>query len=171
MDLLSLIKTRRSVRAYKPDEVPSDILAEILEAGTYAPTGMGRQSPKIIAVRDKKYRDEISKLNAKIMGVDFDPYYGAPVIVLVLGDSSIDTYVEDCSCVLENIMLAAHAKGLSTVWVHREHIIFDSPEGKALLKEWGLPENLRGVGSVALGYAAEPAKEAAPRKEDYITII
>lgn len=171
MDLLSLIKTRRSVRSYKSDEVPSDVLAEILEAGTYAPTGMGRQSPKIIAVRDKKYRDEISKLNAKIMGVDFDPYYGAPVIVLVLGDSSIDTYVEDCSCVLENIMLAAHAKGLSTVWVHREHIIFDSPEGKALLKEWGLPENLRGVGSVALGYAAEPAKEAAPRKEDYITII
>mgnify|MGYP004628451289 FL=1 len=171
MDLLSLIKTRRSVRAYKPDEVPSDILAEILEAGTYAPTGMGRQSPRIIAVRDKKYRDEISKLNAEIMGVNSDPYYGAPVIVLVLGDSSANTYVEDCSCVLENIMLAAHAKGLSTVWVHREREIFDSPEGKALLKEWGLPENLRGVGSVALGYAAEPAKDAAPRKEGYITII
>lgn len=171
MDLLSLIKTRRSVRAYKPDEVPSGILAEILEAGTYAPTGMGRQSPRIIAVRDKKYRDAISKLNAEIMGVNSDPYYGAPVIVLVLGDSSVGTYVEDCSCVLENIMLAAHAKGLSTVWVHREREIFDSPEGKALLKEWGLPENLRGVGSVALGYAAEPAKDAAPRKEGYITII
>ena len=171
MDLISLIKTRRSVRAYKPDEVPSDILAEILEAGTYAPTGMGRQSPRIIAVRDKKYRDEISKLNAEIMGVNSDPYYGAPVIVLVLGDSSVGTYVEDCSCVLENIMLAAHAKGLSTVWVHREREIFGSPEGKALLKEWGLPENLRGVGSVALGYAAKPAKDAAPRKEGYITII
>lgn len=171
MDLLSLIKSRRSVRSYKPDEVPKDVLGEILEAGTYAPTGMGRQSPKIIAVCDKAYREKISKLNAEIMGVDFDPYYGAPVIVLVLGDSSINTYVEDCCCVLENIMLAAHAKGLATVWVHREQQIFDSPEGKALLKEWNLPENLRGVGSVALGYAASPAKDAAPRKDDYITII
>ena len=77
----------------------------------------------------------------------------------------------DGSCVLENLMLAAHAEGLGTVWVNREREIFDSPDGKALLRDWGLPETLRGVGAIALGYAAGPAPEAAPRKENYIVHV
>lgn len=170
-DFYDIIKGRRSVRAYKSDEVPADKLARILEAGTYAPTGRGKQSPQIIAVTDKKYRDKISKLNAAIMGTDSDPYYGAPVIVLVLADGNANTFVEDGSCVLENLMLAAYAEGLSSVWVHREREIFDSEEGKALLREWGLPETLRGVGSIALGYPAADPREALPRKNDYIRYI
>ena len=151
-NFLSLIKTRRSVRAYKPQPVPSEALDAVLEAGTYAPTGGGRQSPTIIAITDPKYRQEIARLNAEVMGNNTDPYYGAPVVILVLADGSANTFVEDGSCVLENMMLAAHALGLGTVWVHREREIFDSESGKALLREWKLPETLRGVGAIALGY-------------------
>lgn len=100
-DFLTLIMTRRSIRAYRPDAVPADVLARVLE----------------------------------------------------------------------NLMLAAHAEGLGSVWVNREREIFDSPDGKALLRDWGLPETLRGVGAIALGYAAVPAPEAAPRKENYIVHV
>lgn len=170
-DFYDIIKSRRSIRGYKSDEIPADKLARILEAGTYAPTGRGKQSPQIIAVKDKAVRDKISALNAAIMGTNSDPYYGAPVIVLVLADGTANTFVEDGSCVLENMMLAAEAEGLGTVWVHREREIFDSDEGKALLREWNLPETLRGVGSIALGYPAAEPREAAPRKGDYIKYI
>ena len=145
----SLIKTRRSVRAYKAEPVPPEALDAVLEAGTYAPTGGGRQSPTIIAITDPKYRQEIAKLNAEVMGSSTDPYYGAPAVVLVLADGGASTFVEDGSCVLENMMLAAHALGLGTVWVHREREIFDSEKGKALLREWKLPETLRGVGAIS----------------------
>ena len=170
-EVLENIKNRRSIRSYKNNPVPEDLLNLVLEAGSYAPSGMGRQSPTIIAIKDKKYRDIISKLNAKVMNRDADPYYGAPIIILVLADSTISTYVEDGTCALENMMLAASSLGLGTVWVHREKEIFDSKEGKALLKEWNLPETLKGVGSIALGYSNEPIKEAKKRKDNYIVKI
>lgn len=165
---LTMMKTRRSVRSYRSDAVPEELLDAILEAGTYAPTGGGRQSPVIVAIRDPKLRQKIAKMNAKVMGAETDPYYGAPVIILVLAKQEANTCVEDGSCVLENLMLAAHAAGLSSVWVHREKEIFESEEGKMLLREWGLPDTLRGVGGIALGYAGEEPGEAAPRKEGYI---
>ena len=155
-DFLTLIRTRRSIRAYRPDAVPADVLARVLEAGTYAPSAMG---------------DRLTKLNAAVIGKDTDPYYGAPVIVVVLSDGRKANYLADGSCVLENLMLAAHAEGLGSVWVNREREIFDSPDGKALLRDWGLPETLRGVGAIALGYAAGPAPEAAPRKENSIVHV
>lgn len=167
-EFLDMLLTRRSVRAYKPDPVPTALLEEVLRAGTYAPTGGGRQSPVLVAVTDKAARDEISRLNAAVMGKDTDPYYGAPVLVLALADPASSTWVEDASCALENMMLAAHALGLGSVWVHREREIFDSEAGKALLRKWGLPETLRGVGSIALGYGAAPAPQPKPRKEGYI---
>lgn len=148
-EMLNLLKTRRSVRAYKPDAVPEALLDQVLEAGTYAPSAKGLQSPTLIAVTTPEYRERIARLNAAVMGSDKDPYYGAP----------------------ENMMLAAHALGLSTVWVHREREIFDSEAGKALLREWGLPETLRGVGSIALGYGAVPASQPKPRKEGYIVKV
>ena len=160
-NFLSLIKTRRSVRAYKSEPVPSKALDAVLEAGTYAPTSGGHQSPTIIAITDPKYRREIAKLNAEVMGSNTGPYYGAPVVILVLADGSASTFVEDGSCVLENMMLAAHALGLGTVWVHREREIFDSESGKALLREWKLPETLRGVGAIALGYPVQNFINAA----------
>lgn len=170
-EFLDLLLTRRSVRAYKPDPIPEALLEEVLRAGTYAPTGGGRQSPVLVAVTDKAARDEISRLNAAVMGKDTDPYYGAPVLVLALADPASSTWVEDASCALENMMLAAHALGLGSVWVHREREIFDSEAGKALLRAWGLPETLRGVGSIALGYASGPAPAPAPRKDGYIVRV
>lgn len=170
-EFLDMLLTRRSVRAYKPDPVPEALLEEVLRAGTYAPTGGGRQSPVLVAVTDKAARDEISRLNAAVMGKDTDPYYGAPVLVLALADPASNTWVEDASCALENMMLAAHALGLGSVWVHREREIFDSEAGKALLRAWGLPETLRGVGAIALGYASGPAPAPAPRKDGYIVRV
>ena len=114
-DLMSLILSRRSVRSYKPDPVPAELLDAVLEAGTYAPTGSGKQSPTIIAVTSPHYRETLSRLNAAVMGASSDPYYGAPVVVLVLADGGASTFVEDGSCVLDNMMLAAHALGLGDV--------------------------------------------------------
>lgn len=170
-DVLKTIKSRRSVRAYKPDAVPSELLDAVLEAGTYAPTGGGRQSPVIVAVTSEKIRNQIAELNAAVMGKDVDPYYGAPAIILVLAAGTARTFVEDGSCVLENMMLAASSLGLGSVWVHREREIFDSEQGKKLLREWNLPETLRGVGSIALGYPAGPLVEAAKRKDAYVHYV
>ena len=165
-EMLTLLKTRRSVRKYLPKPVEEELLDAVLEAGTYAPSAMGKQSATIIAVRDQETRDQLMHMNAKVMGVESDPYYGAPVIVLVLGGS-----VEDGSCVLVNMMNAAHSLGLASCWIHREREMFDSEDGKALLKKWGLPETLRGIGSIALGYAAGEAPAPKPRKEGYIVKI
>ena len=114
-ETLNVIKSRRSTRAYKTDPVPEKLLDAVLEAGTFAPSGMNKQSPTIVAVTGDRYRREISALNAAVMGVTSDPYYGAPVVVLVLADSNAGTWVEDGSCVLENMMLAAESLGLATV--------------------------------------------------------
>ena len=172
-ELLKIMKERRSVRSYKKDlMIPEDVLQEIMETATYAPTGGVRQSPVIIAVTDKTMRDHIAHLNAKIMGDEnADPFYGAPAIALVLADGSKSTWVEDGTNVLCYLMLAAKACDVSSVWVHREKEIFDSEEGKKLLKQWNLPENLRGVGAVALGYLEGEEPKAAPRKEGYIVEV
>lgn len=169
--VIQTIKTRRSVRAYKQDPVPGDMLDAVLEAGTYAPTGMGRQSPVIVAVTDKDTRNQLMKMNAAVMGTDSDPYYGAPVIVLVLADASAHTYVQDASCVLENMMLAAHSLGLGSVWINREKEMFESKEGKRLLEKWNLPSTLAGVGALALGYPAAQPAPAKLRKDGYIVRV
>ncbi|MDO4837878.1 MAG: nitroreductase [Clostridia bacterium] len=162
------IKTRRSCRSYKPDMVPHDVLEKIVEAGTWAATGMGRQSPMILAVTDKRLRDRLSKMNAAVMGRDQDPFYGAPVVLVVLADKSIPTHVYDGSLVMGNLMLAAHALGVSSCWIHRAKEEFDSEEGKAILRELGIEGDWEGIGHCILGYAA--AEPAAPktRKENYV---
>ena len=170
-ETLETIKKRRSCRAYKPEQITNEELDAVLEAGTYAASAMGRQSAKIVVVQDAAARAQLTRMNAAVMGRDTDPYYGAPVIVVVLADGGRGTFVEDGSCVLENLMLAAHALGLASCWIHREREVFDSAEGRALLREWGVPETLRGVGAIALGYAAGPEGAAAPRKDGYVVRI
>lgn len=169
--VIKAIETRRSVRSFSQKAIPEELLDAVLEAGTYAPTGGGRQSPVIVAVKDAAYRDKIARLNAEVMGKDTDPYYGAPIVIIVLADGKANTFVEDGSCVLENMMIAAHSLGLGSVWVHREREIFDGENGKTLLRKWGLPETLRGVGALALGYPATDLPKATARKADYIVKI
>lgn len=162
--------TRRSIKKYKPDPVPREMLDQILKAGTYAACGMGRQSPIIIAVTDKTVRDELSALNAKIMGASDDPFYGAPAVLIVLADKSIPTHVYDGSLVMGNLMNAAHALGLGSCWIHRAKETFELPEGKALLNKLGITGDYEGIGNCIVGYPAEK-KEAKPRKENYIYYI
>ena len=162
--------TRRSVRKYSDRPVEDEKLDKVLTAGLYAPTGMNNQLPVLVAVRDKATRDELSRMNAAVMGTSGDPFYGAPCVIVVLSDPERMTWVEDGSLVLGNLMNAAHSLGLGSCWIHRAKECFDTLEGKKLLRAWGVPENYRGVGNCILGYAAEEPK-AKPRKSGRIIKI
>lgn len=166
--IIKAIHSRRSCRNFMSRQLEDEILNPILEAGTWAANGMGRQSARMVVIQDEKLRTQLMRMNAAVRGKDGDPYYGAPTIVLVLADSSVMTWVEDGSLVIGNLMLAAESLGVGSCWIHRAREMFDSEEGKALLKEWGIPETYRGVGHCALGYAAAPSTAYQPRREDAI---
>lgn len=153
--------------------VKEEDLKAIIKAGTFAATGMGKQSPIIIAVTDKTLRDEISAENRKIGGWDegFDPFYGAPVILIVLAKKDVPTHVYDGSLVMGNLMNAAQSLGVASIWIHRAREEFESDFGKNILGRLGIEGDYEGIGHCALGYAAEPAKDPAPRKENYVYYI
>ena len=172
--MLELLMTRRSVRAYKPEQITEEELDAVTKAGTYAPTGMGMQSPVIVAVQNKTVRDELSRLNAAVMGNAGDPFYGAPTVLVVLADTACPTWQYDGSLVMGNLLNAAASLGLGSCWIHRAKEVFDTPRGKELLQKWGVPnaERLTGVGHCILGYPApDGEKPAAPRKEGYVTYV
>ena len=170
-ETLKVMKTRRSCRAYRPELIEEEKLQAIIEAGTYAATGMGRQSPIILAVTNRALRDKLSAMNAAIMGVSIDPFYGAPELLIVLADRSVPTYLYDGSLVLGNMMNAAEDLGVASCWIHRAKEEFESEEGRALLKSLGIEGDYEGIGHLILGYAAAPAKDAPPRKADYARFI
>jgi len=152
--------TRRSVRKYTEQQVSDAELDKVLEAGLYAPTAKNNQKPVMVAVRDKETIAKLSKANAAIMGVETDPFYGAPCVIVVLADPTMGTWIDDGSLVMGNLLNAAHALGLGSCWINRAREYYDTPEGKEMLKAWGVPEHYRGVGNCILGYAAE---EPAPK--------
>lgn len=165
-----LLKNRRSIRKYQTRQVPDELLDAILEAGLYAPSGINTQNTVMVAVRDKETRDQLSRMNAAVMGTQSDPFYGAPCVIVVLAYPERYTWVEDGALVMGNLMNAAYEAGLGSCWIHRAQQMFDSEEGKALLRKWGLSETLRGVGNCILGYADEdPA--AKPRLDGRIVKI
>lgn len=172
-ETLKVLETRRSCRNFKPDMVNKEDLDAIIKAGTYAATGMGKQSPIIIAVTDKSLRDKISEENRKIGGWNegFDPFYGAPVILIVLADKSVPTHVYDGALVMGNLMNAAESLGVASIWIHRAKEEFESDFGKDILKKLGIEGDFEGIGHCALGYAAEPSKDPAPRKANYVYTI
>lgn len=169
-ETLKVLESRRSCRAYKQELIEEEKLQAIIKAGTYAATGMGKQSPIIIAVTDRKLRDKLSAMNAKIMGqgAGFDPFYGAPELLIVLADKTIPTYIYDGSLVMGNLMNAAADLGVDSCWIHRAKEEFESEEGREILKDLGIEGNYEGIGHLVLGYAAEPLKAAAPRKDNYV---
>ena len=163
--------TRRSIRSYTDEMPPMEVIEEICKAGTYAPTGMNKQSPIIIAVTNREVRDKLSKLNAGVFGKDndIDPFYGAPVVLVVLADRSASfTWMEDGSLVMGNLLNAAHAKGLGSCWIHRAKEVFETEEGKAILAELGIEGDYVGIGNCILGYVKGDYPEARPRKENYV---
>ena len=168
METLETLKTRRSCRNYLDKAVPEEIIAKITEAGTFAATGMGKQSPIILAVTNKAVRDQLSKLNAAVMGAAGDPFYGAPVVLVVLADKSVPTFVYDGSLVMGNMMNAAADLGVSSCWIHRAKEVFDTEEGKAILKSAGIEGDYQGIGNLILGYDDNGTRAAAPRKGNYV---
>jgi len=153
--------TRRSVRKYADRQVTDAELDKVLEAGLYAPTAKNNQKPIMVAVRDKETRDLLSRTNAAIMGVETDPFYGAPCVIVVLADPAVPTWIDDGSLVMGNLLNAAHSLGLGSCWVNRAREFYDTEEGKALLKKWGVPETYRGIGNVILGYPEETPEPKA----------
>ena len=169
------LKTRRSIRKFKDEQISDDDLKTILEAGTYAPTGRGLQSPKIVVIQDSEKIRELSAWNRSFFPVevpeDMDPFYGAKTLLIVLADSEMPTWVEDGASVLCVLVNAAHAVGVGSCWIHRARDEFASAKGKEMLKEWGIPERYEGVGHVVLGYPDMEAPKPLPRKEDYIHFV
>jgi nitroreductase len=171
--VLEAIRTRRSIRKYTPEQVSEDLLASVLEAGSFAATGHNSQDPLIVAVQNPQILSRLRKMNAEIMGTDSDPYYGAPTIVLVFVPRPEDNSnaVQDGSLVLGNMMLAAHAVGLASCWINREREMFATPEGRKLKAELGVPEAYMGIGALSLGHPAIANPKPLPRKENYWKIV
>ena len=169
-ETLKTLRERRSVRRYRPEQIKPEELEAILDAGTWAPSAMGKQSAVMVVVQDRETIQEMSKLNAEIQGAPgTDPFYGAPTVVVVLAEGA--NAVPDGSLVMGNLMNAAHALGLGSCWIHRAREEFDSDEGKALLRQWGIEGDWVGIGHCILGYPAADPKPAAPRKPDYIVKV
>lgn len=168
--VIEAIINRRSIRKYKPDMIPKEVLDEIVQAGTYAANGRGHQSAIIIAVTDPQLRDRLSKMNCKIGGwdSDFDPFYGAPVVLIVLAEKDWNTCVYDGSLVMGNLMLAAHSLGIGSCWIHRAKEEFETEEGRQILRDLGIQGDYEGIGHCILGYSDEEHPIAAARKEHHV---
>lgn len=172
-NMLEQMKSRRSIRRFKADMVPQEVLDRIIEAGLYAPSGKGQQNTILVQVTDKALRDEIARRNCEIGGWEegFDPFYGAPAMVIVLARKDWPNRVYDGSVVMENLMLAAHALGVGSCWIHRAREEFETPWGKELLKSLGIEKEYEGIGHCALGYAEGEPPEAAARKAGRVYYI
>ena len=171
-ETLKVLETRRSCRKFITDKMVSDEeIKAIVKAGTYAATGRGLQSPIILVVTNKELRDKLSAENARIMGVDFDPFYGAPVIIIVLANKNVATYKYDGSLVMGNMLNAAASLGLGSLWVHRAKEELEGELGKQILENLGIEGDYEGIGHCVIGYAKEPAPEAAPRKDNYVYYV
>ncbi len=169
--MLETLKTRRSIRTYQTRQISDSALQNIAEAGTYAPSAGGGQSSVIVAVQNGDLIAKLSRMNAAVMGTDMDPYYGAPTLIIVLGDGTKSNFVQDGSCALLYMMIAAHSLGLGSCWIAREREMFDSPEGRELLEAWGLPKNLVGVGALSIGHPKGETAAPAPRKNNSIVTL
>lgn len=167
-EVLKNIITRRSIKQYKDIQIKDEELKAVLEAGLYAPSGRGLQSPVMVVVQEKDTMEKIVRMNAAVMNVTSNPYYGAPTVILVFAPVDRNTYIEDASCVLDTMMLAAHSIGLGSRWIHREREMFETEEGMELMKKWGVPENFKGVGALSLGYADCELLEPKERREGRI---
>lgn len=167
-EITKCLVERRSVRKFKNEQIPSEVLDDILMCGTYAPSGMGKQSAKIVVVRDKETIDKIAHINSSIMGRDADPFYGAPTVVIVFADTKMPTYIYDGTCVAMNLLNGAFANGVDSCWIHRAKETFQTEEGKELLKKWNISEDYEGISNIIMGYRDTDLPDPAPRKEDYI---
>ena len=140
MEALEALLTRRSVRSYEARMPEQELIDKGMEAGLYAASGKNMQTSIIVEVTNKEVRDRLSVINAEIMGVTSDPFYGAPVVLVVLADKSSPNHVYDGALMMGNLMNAAHAVGLGSCWINRAKEMFEREEGKQMLREWGVED-------------------------------
>ena len=166
-ECIRILKERRSVKSFEKSPVPLELLKEVLAAGVNAPTGMNLQSPVMVVVTNPEMIEYIGKLNGEVLGMDKDPFYGAPCVIIVFADATIRTHREDGCLVMGNLLNAATAVGLGSCWIHRAKEVFEMPEGKELMKKWGMDDRYVGIGNCILGYAKNvPAPKE--HKSDYV---
>lgn len=170
-EFIEKLKSRRSVRSFKSDMPPKEVIDEIISAGLYAPSGMNRQPVIIVAVTNKEMRDRLSRMNAEIMGKDVDPFYNAPVVLIVLADKAAPTYLYDGTLVMENLMLAANDEGLGSCWIHRAKEEFESKEGKEILESLGIVGDYEGIGHCVIGYVNGEYPKTSPRRENRVFYV
>ena len=168
---LQALLERRSIRSYKPDMVPQELIDQVIEAGLYAASGHGEQDSIIVAVTNKEVRDKLSQMNRAIMGTKSDTFYGAPVVLIVLAPKSNKNGIYDASLIMGNMMQAAHAVGLGSCWINRAKQEFESVEGKQLLKDWGIEGEYEGVGHCILGYINGKVPLALKRKPNRVFYV
>lgn len=166
-EIIRAIEERRSIRNFKSDMPPKADIEQIVEAGLYAANGMGKQAVVTVAVTNQEIRDRIAEANRQIGGwkEGFDPFYGAPVILIVLAEKNWANRVYDGSLVMGNMMLAAHSLGLGSIWIHRAKEEFEQSEWKKLLSDIGVSGEWEGIGHCAVGYIKGEVPQAARRKE------
>lgn len=171
MDAMKCLLERRSIRKYTKELVPEEVLCQILEAGKYAPSGMGLQGTMMVVTQNPELVAKLSRLNAEVMGSKADPFYGAPTVIIVFADSEVGTFVENGSLVMGNLMNAAYALGVDSCWIHRAREVFSGEEGKKLKEEWGVPGSYEGIGHCILGYRDCEYPQAKERKADFVKIV
>ena len=172
-DVIKALIERRSCKNFDPNKiVEKEKLDLILEAGKYAANGRGLQAATMVVIQNKETISKIAKLNAGVLNAsNINPFYNATTLVVVFADPSAHTYVEDGSLVMGNLMLAAHSLGVDSCWIHRAKEVFASEEGQKLKKEWGIAENLVGIGNCILGYRAADLLPPKPRKSDFVRYV
>lgn len=170
-EALTVLKERRSIRKFQPRQITDEELNAVLEAGTYAPTGKNKQPVVVVAVQNKDDIAQLTRMNAAVLGANIDPYYGAPTILIVLCKPESSTPVEDGSAVTTYLLTAAHAAGLGGCWINRERQMFESGEGRALLKKWGLEGEYIGVAACSIGYIEGENPKAPPRKAGLVVRV
>lgn len=166
-EVLDCLMTRRSIKSYSEKLVEEEKIKAIVEAGKYAPCGMGAQGTMMVVLTDKEEIKRVSQLNAEVMGAKKDPFYGAPALIVVFADSTRPTFVEDGSLVMGNLLNAAHSLSVDSCWIHRARETFDMDEGRRLKATWGVPHEYVGIGNCILGYG-EPIGERKPRKDNFV---
>lgn len=168
---VDVILTRRSIRCYQKQQISSNELETILEAGSYAPSGKNQQSAKAVVVQSKTVMQKLVRLAKAAAHVEQNPFYDAPTVVLVFADAVNLTPMEDGCNAIENMMLAAHALGLGSCWIYAAKVLFSTEEGVQLQKEWGLSEAYQIVGSFAVGYPAGEIPLPKPRNGVFHQIV
>lgn len=167
-ETISCLLNRRSVRAYRPEQIKPAELETILQAGLYAPSAMNLQPSIMLVIQDRETISMLSRLNAMVMGRDTDPFYGAPTVIVVLADKNAPNHVQDASLVMGNLMNAAFSLGVDSCWINRAREVFEMPEARALLREKGISDDYVGVGNCILGYRSGELPAAPPRREGRI---